>query len=633
MRMRIVHIRAVLSVAIFVGLWGSAGVAHADKRVALLIGNARYQNAVMLTNPPNDVSGMKAALSQAGFTIIQPENDLTRQGMVQALRAFETQATTADVAVIYYSGHGMELNGVNYLLPVDARLATDRDVEDEAVTLDRVLRSIEGASRLKLVILDACRNNPFLPRMSRSNANRAVSRGLARVEPAGTNTLIAYSAAAGTVAADGDGLNSPFTASLIKRIVEPGIDVRIMLGNVRDDVMSDTGNQQQPFVNGSLGGGVLSLMEAPASAGASPATDPLFGEAAQVWPALRGSTDVGELETFRKRYANTFFGELADKRIKELSVPATTKTAPPVVPQTASDPAAGQKQAAAVTPVRPAAPPPETECDRLAAGPLDPDRVGAGVLFGQIDAARAVAACNDALHQYPGTRRLLFQYGRALDAAKRHAEAFATYQQAFAAGSLAAAHNLAFLYREGSGVPRDYAEALRWFRKAADGGYANSYVSIGYLYELGLGVSRNYTEAMRWYRQGADRGDVESHANIALLYEGGKGVKRDYAEALRWYQKAADLGDTNSLASLASYYNNGRGTAKNPMEAADYAFKALERGSEFELNELMTNAKAWSPRFHSEMLLKLKARGYYDGPITSSFNEQARAALRKLAGR
>ncbi|QEN90570.1 hypothetical protein FZC33_31575 [Labrys sp. KNU-23] len=633
MQMRIVRIRIVLAAVMFLGAWCAAGAAHADKRVALLIGNARYQNATTLINPPNDVNGMKAALNQAGFTVIQPENDLTRQGMVQALRSFETQATAADVAVIYYSGHGMELNGINYLLPVDARLATDRDVEDEAVTLDRVLRSLEGASRLKLVILDACRNNPFLPRMSHSNSNRAVSRGLARVEPASTNTLIAYSAAAGTVAADGNGLNSPFTASLIKRIIEPGIDVRIMLGNVRDDVMADTGNQQQPFVNGSLGGGVLSLMATPASAGAPPAMDPLFGEASQIWPTLRGSTDVGELETFRRRYANTFFGELAEKRIKELSALPTTKTAPPVVLQAAPDPAPVQKQAAAVTPVRPPVPPPETECDRLAASPLDPDRVGAGVLFGQIDAARAVAACNGALQQYPGTKRLLFQYGRALDAAKRHAESFAAYQQAFAAGSLAAAHNLAFLYREGTGVPRDYTEAMRWFRKAAHGGYANSYVSIGYLYELGLGVPQDHAEAMRWYRLGADRGDVESHANIALLYEGGKGVKRDYAEALRWYQKAADLGDTNSLASLASYYNNGRGTAKNPVEAANYAFKALERGSEFELNELLTNAKAWSPRFHSEMLLKLKARGYYNGAITSSFNEQARSALRKLAGR
>jgi hypothetical protein len=151
------------------------------------------------------------------------------------------------------------------------------------------------------------------------------------------------------VATDGNGLNSPFTASLIKRIVEPGIDVRIMLGNVRDDVMADTGNQQQPFVNGSLGGGVLSLMAAPIQASTPPATDPLFGEASQIWPTLRNSTDIGELETFRKRYANTFFGELADKRIQELSALPSTKTAPPVVPQTAPDPGPMQKPAAAVT--------------------------------------------------------------------------------------------------------------------------------------------------------------------------------------------------------------------------------------------------------------------------------------------
>ncbi|MDQ0390506.1 caspase family protein [Labrys monachus] len=237
------------------------GAALADKRVALLIGNSHYTAVGALNNPGNDVGAMASALKGAGFTIVHANIDLSREAMVKALRSFEDEATVADIAVIYYSGHGMEMNGINYLVPVDARLASDRDVEDETITLDRALRAIDGARQLKLVILDACRNNPFLPKMTHTAATRAVERGLARVEPSTVNTLIAFSAKAGTVAQDGDGANSPFTASLIKHLVEPGVDIRLALGEVRDDVMASTGNQQEPFVNGSLGGRTIALAE------------------------------------------------------------------------------------------------------------------------------------------------------------------------------------------------------------------------------------------------------------------------------------------------------------------------------------------------------------------------------------
>ena len=138
-----------------------AADAQAAKRVALLIGNEKYEATSQLNNPANDVELMKASFEDAGFDDVKTVHDVDRAAMVRALRDFEDAASGAEVAIIYYSGHGMEMNGQNFLLPVDVSLKTDKDVEDEAIPLDRVQRSLEGATRLKLVILDACRNNPF----------------------------------------------------------------------------------------------------------------------------------------------------------------------------------------------------------------------------------------------------------------------------------------------------------------------------------------------------------------------------------------------------------------------------------------------------------------------------------------
>ena len=164
--------------------------------------------------------------------------------------------------MVYYSGHGIEMGGENYLIPIDAQLASDRDVIDETVPLDRVLQTLDGASRLKLVILDACRTNPFLAQITHRDGSRAVDRGLARVDPPSGNMLVAFAAKAGTVALDGDGQNSPFTASLAKHLIEPGVDIRLALGEVRDDVLDSTSRVQEPFLYGSLGGTLIALPKA-----------------------------------------------------------------------------------------------------------------------------------------------------------------------------------------------------------------------------------------------------------------------------------------------------------------------------------------------------------------------------------
>src|SRR5688572_4005632 len=203
-----------------------SGPAFAEKRVALVLGNSNYQNVAPLANPVNDSARIAATLKEAGFDVVDSRRDLPAAETRRALRDFADRARDADIAVVYYAGHGIEVDGSNYLIPVDAKLERDTDVYDEALSLDRVLIAIEPAKKLRLVILDACRDNPFAKSMKRTVASRAIGQGLAKVEPSSPNVLIAYSAKAGFTAADGDGQNSPFTAALSRHIATPGPDVR-----------------------------------------------------------------------------------------------------------------------------------------------------------------------------------------------------------------------------------------------------------------------------------------------------------------------------------------------------------------------------------------------------------------------
>jgi uncharacterized caspase-like protein len=242
----------------------SADPALADKRVALVIGVSDYKQVPQLPNPSRDADAMAALFKKAGFDVIVSKRDLGISELRRTIREFSDTSRDADISVVYYAGHGIEVDGVNYLVPADAKLVSDFDIEDETISLERVLKALDPAKRLRLVILDACRDNPFTRSMKRTVASRAIGRGLAKIEPTMTDTLVAYAAKAGAVASDGerDSQNSPFAIALTKHITEPGLDLRIAFGRVRDDVLKATANRQEPFVYGSLGGDTLALVPA-----------------------------------------------------------------------------------------------------------------------------------------------------------------------------------------------------------------------------------------------------------------------------------------------------------------------------------------------------------------------------------
>ena len=255
--------RLAAFVAIVLACCCASDAALAGKRVALVVGNSAYQNVNPLANPANDAGAIAEMFTKAGFDVVDSRRDLKAQEMRRALREFTDKARGADIAVIYFAGHGLEVDGTNYVVPVDAVLERDADVDDEAVSLNRILMAAEPATRLRLVILDACRDNPFTKKMKRTLASRAVVRGLIGVEASRPNTFIAFAAKEGSTAADGTGANSPFTTALLKHLTQPGLDIRKAFGFVRDDVMSATGDQQEPYTTNSLGGNDVALVPAP----------------------------------------------------------------------------------------------------------------------------------------------------------------------------------------------------------------------------------------------------------------------------------------------------------------------------------------------------------------------------------
>ena len=253
--------RFILSViALALGLFCTAiwaDRAFAERRVALIIGNSNYQIAPILPNPERDARGIADMFQKAGYEIVTTAFNVGNLDFKSTIRKFEDTVTDADIAVIYYAGYGLNIHGTNYLIPIDAKLASDRDANNETITLEQLVESVHGAKLLRVIIIDACRDSPFARIM------KAERMGLGAVQPNSIDTLIAYAAKPGTTADDGGGDHSPFAAALIDNLFVPGLDIRLAFGRVRDEVLKKTGYMQEPFVYGSLGGGNIALVPAP----------------------------------------------------------------------------------------------------------------------------------------------------------------------------------------------------------------------------------------------------------------------------------------------------------------------------------------------------------------------------------
>ena len=492
-------------------LVASASVALAQQ-VALVVGNSTYAHIGRLPNPENDAVDMAAALRRIGFEVTT-ELDTDRVELTEALRAFTRQSAGADVSLVFYAGHGLEMDGMNYLVPIDARLERDVDVRYETVTLDDLLVSTVGA-RLRLVILDACRNNPLARSMQRTVASRSVSGGsFGQLDEdlLGDETLVAYAAAAGTTAADGTGRNSPYTAALLAHLDEP-LEILTLFRRVRARVLEATNGEQRPHEYQSL------LREHYLSG--APAVEAVTVEAAAPDVA---DVDVGELDIAQLRV-------LAER---------------------------GAADAQAELGVRYAA--------------------GRGVErdFGEaVSWYRRAVAQGDARGQV----ELGVAYARGRGVEQNDDEAVRWYRRSAEQGNALGQNNLGVMYDTGRGVREDDRQAVRWYRLAAEQGRAIAQNYLGVMYREGRGTSQDDEAAVQWFRRSAEQGNARGQMNLGWMYREGRGVGRDDEEAVRLFRQAADHGNALAQTNLGWMYEQGRGVRRDRLEAARWYRLAADQG-------------------------------------------------------
>jgi Caspase domain len=317
-----------------VALWGPSA-AYAEKRVALVIGNSAYQNTSELRNPSNDASDMVAALTRLGFQVTDGR-DLDKRAMERTIRQFGLALNGADIALFFYAGHGIQVGGQNHLIPIDARLASEGDVDFETLPLALVLKQMEREAKTSLVLLDACRDNPLARNLARSMGTRAVTigTGLAEVKT-GIGTLIGFSTQPGNVAADGVGRNSPYAGALLKHMESSAKDVSGILVDVRNDVLKATHGAQVPWEHTSLTGQVYLRLEAAAPAEPAPASPASpsgrnYDKEMEIafWNAVKDSKSPAVLKTYLDRFPKGTFAGLARVLMEEADKANRTGAAP-----------------------------------------------------------------------------------------------------------------------------------------------------------------------------------------------------------------------------------------------------------------------------------------------------------------
>ena len=309
---------------------------HAEKRVALVIGNGAYRNAITLPNPRNDAEDVSAALERLGFEIIFGI-DLDKSGMDDAAIRFARAAREADVAIFYYSGHAMQFAGYNYLMPVDAKLTDEADLR-RMIRVDEVVADLQQAKNLRILVLDSCRDNPLADDLKRSiGLTRAASmqRGLARIDSP-QEMIVAYATQAGRMAADGAGRNSPYTEAFLRHIEAPD-EIGTIFRRVSADVYAATKHSQIPELSLSLIGefyltGRSQAATTPSLSPPPAARDPQTDAASQAWLTVKDRTSIAVLEEFRRQYAGSVYARFANARIEELKRAQVAVVAPPAAP-------------------------------------------------------------------------------------------------------------------------------------------------------------------------------------------------------------------------------------------------------------------------------------------------------------
>lgn len=623
------------------------------KRLALVVGIDTYEALPKLERAVNDADAVGAALQGLGFDVVIAEN-ASRRAISTRLTEIETRIEPGDTVLFYFAGHGVALGADNILIPADMPLPEtggESIVRDEGFSVDNIVRRLrERGTGATLLILDACRNNPF-----EAEGTRAIggTRGLTRVEAA-SGVFVLMSAGSGQTAldrlpgADADP-NSVFTRSLLPLLKTPGMNHITLAKSVQKEVArlaAGAGHAQQPAYYDEILGEIVLNETAPEAAAAAVPQTPETNPALAEWTIIKDTKSTFVLQQFIDKYGDVpIYGALAQERLSLLiqsgaEFPGSEETDNPsaATPDVAAQAPASEQTALAApeTSATPAQAVPITECDRLAAAPgtaatralgLD------GVEFSKIDPAAAIAACASAIAETPTVARLQFSLGRALNAGKRNTEALAAYRKAAGLGDATAMNNIGAMYNTGDLDRVDEAVAVVWFRKSATAGDVTGMYNLAANLWSGKGVTANPSDAFVWMKRSAESGYARAMTALGAMYEGGVGTAKSEETALDWYKKAAAAEDHQAFYSLAVMLDAGRGTPVNTEQAADFFVAAIGFGVAEAKRDTDGGAIQWSDAFRRAVQRRLRDKiKVYDGQIDGVFGSGVKAAIGKVFG-
>lgn len=487
-----------------------------ERRAALVIGNSNYEEMARLRNAQGDAAAVADELAAIGFDVMQLY-EADERSMKNALRRFFKLARGYDFVMFYFAGHGVQEDGFNYLLPVEARLEFKSELRN-CLSADDVVQHLDAMPAAgRLVVLDACRN-------ARKSWARSADEGLARME-AGEGTVILFSTQSGKTALDGDGEHSPFATALLANITKPDTDFTHAINNVVRDTYFATEKQQYPLLVGSL------------------LNDFAFN-GGRLTAAPEGNTKIADSEISE-------WVEKGNKAFKEENYAEALKW---------FEKAAEQGDAWA-----------QNELGFMYLN-------GKGVVqnfslaehwFGK--------AAEQGLEQAQCSLGLMYHSG--LGVAQNFSLAAQWYRKAAEQGFIYAQFLLGVMYEYGRGVEQNFSLAEHWYRKAAEQGDASAQCNIGSMYYNGKGVEQNFSLAEHWYRKAAEQGNAEAQYNLGVMYINGEGVTENFSLATQWYQKAAEQGLAQAQYNLGVLYYYGEGVAQSFSLAEQWYRKAAEQGN------------------------------------------------------
>jgi TPR repeat protein len=572
---------------ICLGLWSLNAHSAAERRVALVIGNAAYADKP-LRNSINDATDLAAALKRVGFEVMERKNRTADQ-LRGDLSDFQDKLSPGAVGLFYFAGHGVQAGrGQNYLLPVGLAYKRERDAEAYGLEVGSVLRRMEDSgAALSLVILDACRDSP-LPAEGRSTG----SRGLSRME-AHSGSMIAFATAPGNTADDNaTGRNGLYTQHLLAAIESPGLRLEDVFKRVRRNVERDSNRRQSPeevmkltsdepfYFKG--GPAVQTVSVRPEPTNRPGPRDP----EEEAWQVTKASSTAMAFDAYLSEYPGGRYASAA--RIARVSRQTNPNLSSPPLPTNGIDASQGV---------------PSTEAENLNQYRLSAEKGdavgqynlgvfyaygGGGLVKNEAEAVRWYRKAAD-----QGLPDAQYDLGVSHDKGrgglvKNEAEAARWYRKAADQGHPHAQFALGAFYVKGQGgLDKDEVEAVRWSRMAADQGHPHAQYVLGVSYELGRGgLGKDEADAMTWFRKAAAQGNSKAQYKLGYAYENGQGgLAKDQVEAVRWYRKAADQGLSASQYALATFYDSGKGgLAKNEAEAVRWYGLAAAQGN--------TNAQA-----------------------------------------